>query len=397
MDQMDGTGSLSSELTVEQLVRGVLTLEQGQAKKVFKTLQDGLENLVAQNLIPTSVAKQFRQLRAKILKEGEKKMIFDRLNFDGCEAEYEDKNRDFFGTLFGVNEISYERRSCDGDTYYDLLWVNRGTEDENCIPIPVFLQIIGHGEVDGYAAVVDLLKEGGFSTEVDHGSCLPDEIVGDAEAIKKYLLENPGAFCEEHLLPEMADDKEFVLGLIEKRVEALNSHMCFISERLKGDKDVALAAISLATNNYVGITPELQKDSDVIEAMFEHEEGPHWLIAGSKEVLDSLDIMSRAVRQQPDMLNVACPSCDYLKKNTRLMVEAIGASDKPQIILHYYQDLSAEQRRDPEIQKVMEEKRGKFGNREVSVPNPDCWEKGISQFMCIQKTLKHALDAVGKS
>lgn len=73
MDQMDGTGSLSSGLTVEQLLRGVLTLEQGQARKVFKSLQDGLENLVAQKLIPTSAAKEFRQMRAKILK-GEKKM-----------------------------------------------------------------------------------------------------------------------------------------------------------------------------------------------------------------------------------------------------------------------------------------------------------------------------------
>jgi hypothetical protein len=387
MDQMDGTGSLSSELTVEQLVRGVLTLEQGQAKKVFKSLQDGLENLVAQNLIPTSVAKQFRQLRAKILKEGEEKMIFSKLNFDGCEAEYEDKNRDFFGTLFGVNEVVYERRSMDKDTYYDLLWVNRGTEDENCIPVPVFLQIIGHEAVDNYTAVVNLLKEVGVSTKVDHGVAIPDEIVGDAEAIKKYLLENPEAFCEEHLLSEMADNKEFVLGLIEKRVKALNSHMCFVSDRLKGDKDVALAAIKLATNNYVGITPELQKDSDVIEAMFEHD--PSWLTAGPKEVLDNLDIMSRAVRQEPDMLNVACSQCDYLKKNTELMVEALRACSDPQIILHYYQDLSAEQRKDPEIKRVMEEKKNKFGHRDVSVHNPD---RG-SRYMCVQITLGHALDA----
>jgi hypothetical protein len=363
MDQINGTGSLSSELTVEMLIRGVLTLEQGQAKKVFKSLQNGLENLVAQKIIPSSVAKEFRQLRAKTLK-GEKRMIFENLNFDGCEAEYEEKNRNFFGTLFGVNDVAYERRSCDsGDMYYDLLWVNRGTDEENCIPVPVFLQIIGHNEIDGYVAIVDFLKEGDFSVEVDHGRCLPDEIVGDAEGIKKYLLENPGAFQEEHLLPEMTDDKEFVLGLIEKKVKALNSHMCFISDRLRGDKDVALTAIKLDTNNYSGITPELQRDFDVVEAMVEH--GPQWLIAGPKDVLDNLDIMSRAVKKEPDMLNVACPSCDYLKKNTKLMVEAIRACDHPQVILHYYQDLTDKQRKNPEIQKLVEDKKEEFGDSEV--------------------------------
>jgi hypothetical protein len=56
------------------LVRGVLALEQGEAKKVFSALQKGLESLVAQKLVPTSVAKQFRRLRARILEKKEKKM-----------------------------------------------------------------------------------------------------------------------------------------------------------------------------------------------------------------------------------------------------------------------------------------------------------------------------------
>lgn len=316
--------------------------------------------------------------------ENEEGKMFKK-DFSVAEAGYVEKNIVWFQMLeSGDYSLKYERRTDkDMGVYYDMLYVG-----DNEIPVPVFLDIIGRGEVDNYTAVTDLLQEKGFSAKVDHGSCLPDEIVGDAEAIKKYLLENPESFCEEHLLPSMRDDKEFILQLISKGVKALNSHIDFVSNRLKGDKDVALAAIKLNTNNYVGLSSELQKDSDVIEALFEHEQGPGWLISGPKEVLDNFDIMSRAVKCNPDMLNVIGHSCGYLKKNTRLMVEAIRACDKPQIILHYYKDLSAEQRRDPEIQKVVEEKRDKFGSIDVSVSNPD----KKSNIMSVRINLGRALD-----
>ncbi len=78
MDRKESAGNSSSEVTVEMLLRGVLTLEQSQAKKVFTNLQKGLENLVRSKEISSSLAREFRKIKAGVLKkkEGEKmKMI----------------------------------------------------------------------------------------------------------------------------------------------------------------------------------------------------------------------------------------------------------------------------------------------------------------------------------
>lgn len=74
MGHFKDTDNSSSELSVETIIRGVLTLEQGQAKKTLAAIQKGLENLVAQHYIYSSAAKEFRQMKAKIL-EKETEMV----------------------------------------------------------------------------------------------------------------------------------------------------------------------------------------------------------------------------------------------------------------------------------------------------------------------------------
>lgn len=296
MDQMDGAGSLSSELTVEQLVRGVLTLEQGQAKKVFKLLQDGLENLVAQNLIPTSVAKQFRQLRAKILKEkeGERKMIFDRLNFDRCEAaEYEDKNRDFFGTLFGANEVSYERRSIGKDTYYDLLWVNRGTDEENCIPVPVFLQIIGEETGMPRLKIIELLQQNQLEVKLEEpeGS-IPDEDFDNIGKMKEWIRRQGNlSFAPKAL----RDDKELILEAIKANRGSMNQILNEVSSRLKDDRDVVLEAVKNKSANFEHASERLRGDREIALAAVRQRTGGYMMRYAAPELWKDREVLFAAL------------------------------------------------------------------------------------------------------
>lgn len=67
MDRNSSADSLPPVLSVENLIRGTLTLGEQLAKTILAGLQKGLENLVRAGLLPPYVAREFRQLKAKIL------------------------------------------------------------------------------------------------------------------------------------------------------------------------------------------------------------------------------------------------------------------------------------------------------------------------------------------
>jgi|GEM_PF-3244030 hypothetical protein len=67
MDRNSSAGKLTPVLSVENLIRGILTLGERLTKMILVSLQKGLENLTKANLLSPCVAKEFRQLKAKIL------------------------------------------------------------------------------------------------------------------------------------------------------------------------------------------------------------------------------------------------------------------------------------------------------------------------------------------
>lgn len=69
MDDVKKANDLSSELSVEILIRGALTLEPGESDKVFQLLKKGLEKLVAQKKLNNRVAHEFKRLKKSIIQE----------------------------------------------------------------------------------------------------------------------------------------------------------------------------------------------------------------------------------------------------------------------------------------------------------------------------------------
>lgn len=67
MNRNSSTGNLPPVLSVENLIRGILTLGERLAKIIFAGLQKGLENLAKAGLLPANIVREFRQLKAKIL------------------------------------------------------------------------------------------------------------------------------------------------------------------------------------------------------------------------------------------------------------------------------------------------------------------------------------------
>jgi len=78
MAKIKESESLPSKLTAELLIRGALSLEQGESEKALQLLKKGLENLVAQKKINNRVAKEFKRLKKQ---EKERKMT---QNYDFC-------------------------------------------------------------------------------------------------------------------------------------------------------------------------------------------------------------------------------------------------------------------------------------------------------------------------
>jgi hypothetical protein len=66
--------SLPSELTAEILIRGALSLEQGESEKALQLLKKGLEIMIARREVSNRVAKEFKRLKEQ---EKEKKMSED--------------------------------------------------------------------------------------------------------------------------------------------------------------------------------------------------------------------------------------------------------------------------------------------------------------------------------
>ncbi|MDP1884330.1 MAG: DUF4116 domain-containing protein [Candidatus Moranbacteria bacterium] len=347
-------------------MRGVLTLEQGQAKKVFKLLQDGLENLVAQNLIPTSVAKQFRQLRAKILK-GEKKMIFNRLNFDGCGAEYEDKNRDFFGTLYGANGISYERRSMDRDTYYDLLWVNRDTDEENCIPVPVFLQIIGEDTGMPRLQIIELLQQNHLEVKREEPKgAIPDEDFDDVGKMREWIEKDPGNI---YFAPAvLKDDKELVL-LVIRRSGFLSEDGCTftfdfqyfsrLSDRLKDDHDVVLAAVSGDSHNFEYASERLRGNREIALAAMKQSTGGFMMQYVAPELWTDREVLFAALATYGQIYSYDSFPAE-LRNDPKVTAAAIkGAWEKWRETIA---TVPAEIKKLPEIQMAITSHEGDYNN-----------------------------------
>ena len=122
MDQLKSVESLSSELTVEALIWGVLALEQSEAKKTFKLLEKGLELLVAQNFIPSDVAKQFRQLRAKILEKKETSMK-EIVSKSMLTNLYETRQEGFAQLLREEIDANLSSRKGIGVTKDEKIWI----------------------------------------------------------------------------------------------------------------------------------------------------------------------------------------------------------------------------------------------------------------------------------
>lgn len=76
MNELKESVGLSSELTVEVLIRGALSLEQRESEKVFQLLKKGLENEIAQRQISNRVARNFKWLKQKLIEERRRAMNF---------------------------------------------------------------------------------------------------------------------------------------------------------------------------------------------------------------------------------------------------------------------------------------------------------------------------------
>ena len=70
MDQISSADKLPPVLSVENLIRGTLTLENSRGKKTLASLQKGLENLAGAGRMPAHIAQKFRRLKAQVLGGG---------------------------------------------------------------------------------------------------------------------------------------------------------------------------------------------------------------------------------------------------------------------------------------------------------------------------------------
>ncbi len=218
MDQLEKSDNSPLELSVQTLIKGVLALEQGQAKKTLAAIQKGLERLVTHSEISSHVAREFRKTKTEVLeKEKERKMkkcpflgrdcdlpeyvapaeycprncklLIDSkiksleektgliLNFAVCEEEYKEQNKAWFSRLLDETKICYLQSGGLGDNevYYDLIKIKKGEvsddgekiyfwETGNVIPVPVFSEIVGKNFQDE-KTVVSFLEDLSFFIE----------------------------------------------------------------------------------------------------------------------------------------------------------------------------------------------------------------------------------------
>lgn len=137
MGRLKDMDNASSELSMETIIRGVLTLEQSQAKKTLAAIQKGLENLFAQHHISSSVVKEFRQMKTK--KIGEKNMkskinvteFANKIGLTSHFASYVGKVEKAEISLANVNE-DWKTRSgeiiTETNPYINLVFLIAGKE-----------------------------------------------------------------------------------------------------------------------------------------------------------------------------------------------------------------------------------------------------------------------------
>jgi len=88
MDELKRTDSLPSELSVEILFRGALTLEQGESEKVFQLLKKGLENLISARKISNRAAAEFKRLKKQEEKKMEARVVVYEIGVGKYDVEY---------------------------------------------------------------------------------------------------------------------------------------------------------------------------------------------------------------------------------------------------------------------------------------------------------------------
>lgn len=295
--------------------------------------------------------------------------MFKELNFEKCEEGHKEKNKNFFSLLSNVEDVSYHRRSIGKDTYYDLLWA-----EDHCIPVPVFLQIIGEDPEIPRLRVIELLQENKNKLEVKFDEiegAIPDENLDDPGKMRKWIEKDPHNFI--FAPDEMKDDRELVLSVIQRNgsitedgctfifcpwefselsdrlrddyevvLEAVrgdSSNFEYASERLRGDRRIALTAMRQIVGGYMMkfVTPELWGDKEVLFAA----------LATCGQIY-SLDFFPAELRSDP-MIAIAAIKGATEEIQRRKVIEMIPAEikERPEIvgIINSYKEMEKEEER----------------------------------------------------
>ncbi|MFH1564295.1 MAG: DUF4116 domain-containing protein [bacterium] len=221
-----------------------------EVKNAQNTLGKALEYYFKRGYCSPDVPQQYRLLRGA---EKERKKMFEK-NFSKSEPEYREKNIRFFEVLEEKKEVSILQNYGYTD-WYSLLQVETAEGEENAIPTPVFLNIIGY----------DVEKE-----EEDEYTNLLDRIFSSNGIKVKMIIDR---FDEQH---DNLHYPDFVGGVITDKnmlLKLLGTNDCYIgfsSQELRDDPEVMIKAIGkdhLSGRNFIYASPRLKKDKKFVLAI----------------------------------------------------------------------------------------------------------------------------------
>ncbi|MFH0854705.1 MAG: DUF4116 domain-containing protein [bacterium] len=249
-----------------------------EVKNAQNTLGKALEYYFKKGYCSPDVPKQYRLLRGA---EKERNKMFTK-DFSKIEPEFKEKNIRFFEVLEEKKEVSILQNYGYTD-WYSLLQVETA-EEENAIPIPVFLNIIGCDvekvEEDEYPNLLDrIFSSNGikvkmiidrFDEQDKYHLCnenYPD-FVGGLITDKNMLLQL--LRIDEHYMgyssQELRDDPEVILEAV-RRDCSKEHNFIYASPRLKKDKDFVLEACRLFEISIDHVDPVLLEDYKLVEAL----------------------------------------------------------------------------------------------------------------------------------
>ncbi|MCR4279802.1 MAG: DUF4116 domain-containing protein [Candidatus Komeilibacteria bacterium] len=258
-------------LTVQLIVRALIELEINNPQKTsavkdcINLMGLALEEMFKCGACPPNIPQKFRLLRRA---EIERKTKMFKKNFTASTEEFKDKNIKFFEALESTGKIVYDRKSDNRDIYFDLLWVNKNSVDENCIPAPVFLDIIGANvSVTRRSQILDLLKEKEIEVEYLENDFFSDEELDDDEKMRKFVMKSPSCIYLTSEDSSLRDDKELILSFFKDPSQEMISGpqiLQYLSDRLKDDKDVVKLAVQVKGESLEYASERLKNDKEIV-------------------------------------------------------------------------------------------------------------------------------------